>query len=110
MFSSISLFAQSYNELAVKLDNIDQIKKETIDGKLDFKKILKEKGGSGFYMIRREVYNDETYASFLWGLSVRKTGIKSLKEALKFWKEIRDTKPSKDQKKALEKGFNTPFN
>nr|WP_298924641.1 hypothetical protein [uncultured Allomuricauda sp.] len=107
VLASSGLSAQSYNELAVKLDNVDQIKKETIDGKLDYEKILTEKGGSGFYMIRREAYNAKEYAAFLWGLSVKKTGVKSLKEAFDLWKEIKENKPSKEQKKALEKGFNT---
>lgn len=102
---TVSMSSQKANELAIQLESIDQIKKETIGGKLDFEKILENDGTSGFYLRGSKTYSREDYATYLWGLSARKSGIKTVKKALKLWTEIKGEKPNKYQKKGLKDGF-----
>ncbi len=102
---TVSISSQTADELAIELESIDQIKTETNGGKLDFEKILENDGTSGFYLRGSKAYSREDYATYLWGLSARKSGIKTVKEALKLWTEIKGKKPNKYLKKGLKDGF-----
>lgn len=88
-----------------KQENIeDYIRKETIDGKLDFKKIA-EQEKAPFILYEQVMYNKKDFTILLWGKKVQTLGIKKLKKAIQLWEEINKRELTKPEKKALEKGF-----
>jgi len=80
------------------------IKKETINGELDFNKVL-EKEENALFAFDGFAYNKKDFAIYLWGKKVQTLGIKSGKSAVKLWEEINERKLSKAEKGALKRGF-----
>jgi len=85
-------------------DPVDYIKKETIGGKLDFNKKLENKEES-LFLYEGITYTKKEFAIYLWGKKVKMIGIKSSKKATKLWEEINERTLTKQEKKALVKGF-----
>lgn len=83
------------------------IKKETIDGSLDFNKKLKEQGKTGFLLFDGVAYNTEDFAILLWGKAIKKLGVDSVKKAIMLWEEIHNKTLTKADIKALKKGMKT---
>ena len=85
-------------------DPVVYIKQETIDGKLDFNKILENEKQS-LFLHDGIAYNKKDFAIYLWGKKVKMIGISSSKKATKLWEEINDRTLTTPEKKALVSGF-----
>ena len=85
---------------------IEYIKKESIDGKLDFNKTL-DKEEQGLFVYDGMAYNKKDFAIYLWGKKVKFIGIKSSKKATLLWEEINERTLTEPEKKALVNGFNS---
>lgn len=84
----------------------EYIKAESVGGKLDFKKILKEEGKEKqLFLVDKIAYNSNDYSVLLWGVAVKKLGITSVKDAMMIWKSINSSNLSIAEQKALKKGF-----
>lgn len=81
----------------------EYIKNETIDGELDFNKVLEKK--EGLLLYDGIAYNKKDFAFLLWGKKVKILGLKSSKSAIKLMEEVKERKLTKPEKKALKKGF-----
>ncbi len=90
-----------------KITNPEEyIKKETIGGKLDFKKLLESEGhGSSLQLFDGIAYNPKQFSILLWGQAVKKLGISSVKDAIKLWENIYNIEMTTPEKDALTKGF-----
>jgi len=80
------------------------IKNETINGKLDFNKILENEKQS-LFLYDGVAYNKKDFAIYLWGKKVKILGITSAKKAVNLWKEIYKRELTVPEKKALSSGF-----
>ena len=78
---------------------IDYIKKETIGGKLDFKKLYI---GYGEENAEYKVY---LYSVSTWAYAVKDLGIENRRDIIKLWEEIHKRKMTKDEKKAIDLGL-----
>lgn len=113
MTYKIQSFEEIKNEVAelglqllkkpVKAEVLDYIEKETIDGHLDFNKLLEQKDQS-FFLFEGVVYNKNDYAILIWGNSLRRLGIKSAKKAKNLWEKIHQNELNNFQAAALKKG------
>lgn len=94
------------NETETKpIENIEEyIRKETINGELNFTKVANE-NKSPFILYEQVMYNKKDFAILLWGKKVQTLGIEKSKKAIKLWEEINSRKLTKPEKKALLKGF-----
>lgn len=88
---------------------VDYIRKESVGGKLDFKKFLEEKD-TPFIRLGNTLYNKKDFAILLWGKAVNTIGIKKLEEAISIWKEINKRKLSEPELKAIKTGFEIDIN
>lgn len=122
LFNGIAYRIQSFEKLKAEVieiakqlmnpdsdDNLsteDYIKKETIGGKLDFKKVLDSEGkGNTLLVYEGMAYNSKDYSILLWGQAVKRLGIKSVKEAITLWESIYEKEMTTPEKKALTNGY-----
>lgn len=77
----------------------EYIKKETIGGKLDFKKLYV---GYGEENAEYKVY---LYSIATWTYAVKDLGIEKKDEIIKLWEEIYKRKMTEDEKKAVDLGL-----
>jgi len=99
------MFAQTINKEKNKLaDTIEYIKRETIEGKLDFTSVLKE---TDYPTIEHNGvrFNKNDYFVFLWGQAVNDLGLESSEKASRLWEEIHGKKLTAPQRTALRIGF-----
>lgn len=102
----VSLFLSSGYSQSTEQNPIEYIKTESVGGKLDFNKTLKEEGkAKGFMLFDGVAYNSTDFALILWGQAVKKLGIPTFKEAKDLWESIYQSELSKANLKALKKGY-----
>ena len=88
-----------------QIDDLEEyIRKETIDGKLDFNNFL-EKEEKDSFLFDGVTYNKHDFALFLWGQAAKQLGITSSTEATKLWEEIHNRHLTDQEAKALTIGF-----
>jgi hypothetical protein len=102
-------FAQSDTLVSVKqtqkIANVpNYIKKESLGGSLDFKKIL-EKDEHAFFLYGTFAYSKKDFAIFLWGKNVKDLGLTSSKGAVNLWQEIYAHQLTSPEERALVRGF-----
>lgn len=85
---------------------VEYIKRETIDGEIDFNKILEDKQQS-LYVYDGVAYNKKDFAIYLWGKKVRILGLKSAETAINIYEEIVSRELTDSEIKALKNGFNS---
>jgi hypothetical protein len=87
-------------------ENEEFIRKETIGGKLDFKKILIAKGNGNKLIVANGIaYNTDQFAIYLWGKAVQEVGLKTLKEAQTLWESINKREMTAPESNALKNAF-----
>jgi hypothetical protein len=84
-------------------DNLNYIRSETINGKLDFTKKLDT---NTLYAVDRIVYNYKEMAKYMWGDAVCRLGISNAISAIDLYEDILKTKLTVYSKKAITSGFN----
>ena len=103
MISMPSSFCQENKQDSI----VNYIKTETIDGKLDFIKVLEKEGKTKTLLLYDGVaYNSKDYSILLWGQAVKRLGIKKVKDATLLWEDIYKRDMTKPELNALTKGFN----
>lgn len=122
LFNGIAYRIQPYDKLKAEViaiskqlmnpeseDNLsteEYIKKETIGGKLDFKKVLDSEGEGNTLLVYDGIaYNSKDYSILLWGQAVKRLGVKSVKDAIILWESIYEREMTTSEKKALKNGF-----
>lgn len=90
-----------------KVSNASEyIKKESLGGSLDFKKIL-EKDEHAFFLYGNFAYSKKDFAIFLWGKKVKDLGLTSAKKAVELWQELYSHQLTSPEERALVRGFDT---
>jgi hypothetical protein len=84
----------------------EYIKKESLGGSLDFKKIL-EKDEHAFFLYGAVAYSKKDFAIFLWGKKVKDLGLTSSKKAVELWQELYSHQLTSPEERALVRGFDT---
>jgi len=83
LFVLFLIFCASFC-FAQKEDLRKVIKEESINGALDFSKMVEEKYSSApFIRFGNTLYNKKDFAILLWGAKVKNLGIESLDETIK---------------------------
>jgi len=90
-------------ELETSIDSIknpvEYIKRESLDGKLNFRKMLVGYGS------KDADYKMDLYAIAIWTSAVKDLGITDQKEIIKLWEEIHERKMTGDEKNAVQMGL-----
>jgi hypothetical protein len=113
-FSIITLhnsFAQSDTLASAKqkqkiANASEYIKKESLGGSLDFRRVL-EKDEHALFLFENFAYSKKDFAIFLWGKNVKDLGLTSSKKAVKLWQEIYTRQLTSPEERALVRGFDT---
>jgi hypothetical protein len=87
-------------------DVLSYIKRESIGGKLDFKKKL-ESELQFLYVSEGFAYNKKDFAIYLWAKAVSHLKIQSAAKAAKLWAEINHRALARAERDALIRGFNS---
>ncbi len=100
------IFSQETNSIYQESKEIvlAYFKKETIGGKLDFAKNMKD-DKSPFYLLEKTLYNRKDFSVLLWAQAIKKTGKFQKKEAMFLWEQIKNRNLTKSEKKAFTKGY-----
>ncbi|MFC2111256.1 hypothetical protein ACFLQ5_02260 [Bacteroidota bacterium] len=111
----ISSFCQDLNmnknlvaEITSKFESvpnpIEYAKKESINGTMDFEKVLENEKG-WLFVFDGIGYNKDNFKILLWGIVAKKIGITSLKIAKETWESIYNRPLSGSELKAFKKGY-----
>jgi len=83
---------------------IEYAKKESINGTMDFEKVLKNEKG-WLFVYNGIGYNKDHFKILLWGIAAKKINMESLKVARNTWEYIFKKSLSGPALKAFKKGY-----
>lgn len=90
-------------KLKTSIDSIENpveyIKRESLDGKLNFRKMLVGYGS------KDADYKMDLYSIAMWTAAVKDLGITDQKEIIKLWEEIHERKMTEDEITAVKMGL-----